>query len=308
MFLTFLYPFIVNAYSNKIYAGGESIGIELKSNYVLVVGSYGNNKSLQVGDKIVSVDDKKVNNIKELSENVNGKKSAKIGFIRNNKLEEETINIKYENGIYKTGLYVKDAIMGIGTLTYIDPATNIFGSLGHEISEKTTKKIFDASDGEIFSSDVSKIIKSKNGSPGEKVAKFNTDDIYGEIFKNTIKGVFGVYTNKLENKKLYDVSNDIKLGKAKILTTIEKDKIEEFDINILKLSNKNDNHDILFEITDSKLLDKTNGIVQGMSGSPIIQGNNIVGAVTHVIVDNANRGYGILIEKMLKEGENWFNN
>ena len=198
--------------------------------------------------------------------------------------------------------------MGIGTLTYVDPSTNIFGSLGHEISEKTTKKLFDASDGEIFSSNISKVIKSKNGTPGEKVAKFNPDDIYGEIFKNTVKGVYGNYTNKLDDKKLYNVSNDIKLGKAKIFTTIEGNKVEEFEINILKLSNKNDNHDILFEITDSKLLNKTNGIVQGMSGSPIIQGNNIVGAVTHVIVDNVNRGYGILIEKMLKEGENWFNN
>lgn len=198
--------------------------------------------------------------------------------------------------------------MGIGTLTYIDPSTNIFGSLGHEIAEKTTKKLFDASDGEIFSSNVSKIIKSQNGNPGEKVAKFNPEDVYGEIFKNTIKGVYGTYTNELENKKLYNVSKDVKLGKAKILTTIEENKIEEFEIKILKFSDKSDNHDILFEITDSRLLNKTNGIVQGMSGSPIIQGENIIGAVTHVIVDNTIRGYGILIEKMLKEGENWFNN
>ena len=110
--------------------------------------------------------------------------------------------------------------MGIGTLTYVDPSTNIFGSLGHEISEKTTKKLFDASDGEIFSSNISKVIKSKNGTPGEKVAKFNPDDIYGEIFKNTVKGVYGNYTNKLDDKKLYNVSNDIKLGKAKIFTKI----------------------------------------------------------------------------------------
>ena len=275
----------------------------------MVVGSYeinGVKPSLKAGDKITYVDDVRVNNIKELSLNVQNKKSVKIGYLRDNKYKEEQINISYEDGIYKTGLYVKDEITGIGTLTYIDPLTNIFGSLGHEINEKVTKKIFEVKDGTIFSSFVSRIIKSKNGNPGEKVARFNTEDIYGTINKNTKTGVYGVMTKDIDHKNLYKVANldELKTGPATILTTIEGDKIEEFDINIIKISNKNYNHDILFEITDKRLLEATNGIIQGMSGSPIIQNGKIIGAVTHVVVDNPLKGYGIYIGKMLSEGEN----
>ena len=307
--LLLINPMIISAYSPYIYAGGESIGIELNSNYVLVVGKYnikGKKQALEIGDKIISIDGTRISNIRELTKNVQGKTSVKVGFLRDNKYEEETIKIEYEDGIYKTGLYVKDEIVGIGTLTYIDPETSIFGCLGHEISEKVTKKLFEASEGTIFSSYVTKIIKSKNGSPGEKVAKFDAENVYGKINKNTKSGVYGEFEIDINAKKLYKVANrsEIKLGKAKILTTIKGDEIEEFEIKIIKLANNGDNHDILFEIIDSKLLDATNGIVQGMSGSPIIQEDKIVGAVTHVIVDNSIRGYGIFIETMLNEGEN----
>ena len=218
----------------------------------------------------------------------------------------ENLDIEYKDGIYKTGLYVKDNIMGIGTLTYIDPTTKIFGSLGHEISEKMTKKIFDVNNGSIFSSNIKKIVKSKNGIPGEKIASFNFNDIKGNITKNTITGVYGNYIDAFENNNIYEVAkkDEIKIGDASILTTINGNNIESFKINIIKTLNKNNNHDILFEIIDPKLLELTNGIVQGMSGSPIIQNNKIIGAVTHVVVDNPIKGYGINIEKMLIEGEN----
>ena len=307
--MIFLNPLMIYAYSPYIYAGGESIGIELKSNYILVVGTYkinGNKPNLEIGDKIISVDDIKVSNTGELSKLVQNKKSVKVVFIRNNKLMEEKINIINEDGVYKTGLYVKDGIMGIGTLTYVDPETKIFGCLGHEIVEKVTKKVFEANDGTIFSSFVTKIIKSKNGNPGEKIAKFDTEKVYGNIKTNTKRGVYGNFIQDNIQKTLYKVANhdEIKLGKAQILTTINGNEISPFEINITKILNKNGDHDILFEITDPKLLSATNGIIQGMSGSPIIQGNNIIGAVTHVIVDNPIMGYGIDIKKMLIEGEN----
>ncbi len=306
--MLFLFPLNIFAYSSYVYAGGESIGIELKSDYILVVGTYKlkeNISPLQIGDKIISIDSKRVTNVKELTDGIEGKSNVKVGYIRNGKFEETDMDIKYDDGIYKTGLYVKDEIMGIGTLTYIDPVSNIFGCLGHEITEKVTKKTFDSNDGTIFSSYVSKIIKSKNGLAGEKIAKFNTDDTLGGITKNSKNGVYGKMIKDL-NKDLYKVASnsEIKLGKATILTTINGNQIEEFEIKILKLNNRSDNHNILFEVTDKNLLKKANGIVQGMSGSPIIQGNNIIGAVTHVIVDNPVKGYGIYIEKMLSEGEN----
>ena len=304
----FLIPFNINAYSKFIYAGGESIGIELKSNYVLVVGSYHpkENKDIKVGDKIIEINGEKVNNTKDLTNLIKGKKEVEVTFIRDNKIQNKTLKIEYKDGIYKTGLYVKDSIMGIGTLTYIDPITKIFGSLGHEIKEKITKNLFDSNSGTIFSSNVHKIIKSKTGEPGEKVATFDFKDIKGNINKNSETGVYGVYSDKIDDKDLYEVAskNEIKLGEAIMLTTIDNNNVESFKINIIKIINKDNNHDILFEITDKQLLNKANGIVQGMSGSPIIQNDKIIGAVTHVIVDNPIRGYGISIEKMLIEGEN----
>ena len=305
--LVLFLPYNINAYSKFIYASGKSIGIELKSDYILVVGCYKKNEgcNLKIGDKIIAIDDKKVENIKELTEAIQGKKKVSATIIRDNKTMKENIKIDYKDGIYKTGLYVKDSIMGIGTLTYIDPNSNIFGSLGHEIAEKITKQTFETNDGTIFSSNIHKIIKSKPGFPGEKIAKFNFDDVKGNVFKNSKTGIFGIYTSEIEENTLYEVGSkkDINLGKAQILTSINKNNVESFDIEIIKTLDKN-NHDILFEITDARLLKMANGIVQGMSGSPIIQNNKIIGAVTHVVIDNPIRGYGISIEKMLIDGEN----
>ena len=150
--------------------------------------------------------------------------------------------------------------------------------------------------------EIRKLFVSKGGNGGNNQWKYD-----GEILKNTNKGIFGKYTEKIDNNKKYKVAtlNDIKLGEAKILTVLDGDKIGEYDINILKVSNTKDKiKNIIFEITDEDLLKKTNGIIQGMSGSPIIQDEFIVGAVTHVVVDNPHKGYGILITNMLEEAEN----
>ena len=230
-----------------------------------------------------------------------------ITFIRNYKIMNTTLKLNLYDNVYKTGLYVKDSINGVGTLTFIDPNTKIFGALGHEIIEKTTGQKLEIKDGKIYSSIVTGINPSSEGSPGEKNARYNVNDIYGTITENSNVGIFGNYTAQIPNNKLYKVvkSNEIKLGKASILTVINGNKIEEFNIDILKI-NETDNSkkNILFEVTDKRLLETSGGIVQGMSGSPIIQGDYIVGAVTHVVVEDPHRGYGILIENMLEEAEN----
>ena len=222
--------------------------------------------------------------------------------------EENTTTLKLvldENGVYKTGLYVRDSISGVGTLTYIDPNTKLYGALGHEIIEKNTSQKLDIKDGQIYQSNVISIVPSRSNSPGEKNANYNQDNVYGTINENTYAGIFGDYTATIPDKKLYKVAtiNDIKLDKAQILTVVEGDKIESFDINILKLNNGYDSKNILFQITDERLLEKTGGIVQGMSGSPIVQGDYIIGAVTHVVVNEPTKGYGILITNMLEEAE-----
>lgn len=311
--LTLIIPFQVYAYSDYIIAGGENVGIKINSNYVMVVGSYdiGSNqdKALIPGDRILRINGYKVSSIKEML-NVISKtikdNSVEVDYLRGTKEYSTTLKLVLDdNGVYKTGLYVKDSISGVGTLTYIDPNTKLYGALGHEIIEKNTSQKLDIKDGQIYQSNVISIVPSRSNSPGEKNANYNQDNVYGTINENTYAGIFGDYTATIPDKKLYKVAtiNDIKLDKAQILTVIEEDKVESFDISIIKLNNGYDNKNILFQITDKRLLEKTGGIVQGMSGSPIIQGDYIIGAVTHVVVNEPTKGYGILITNMLEEAE-----
>ena len=311
--LTLIIPFQVYAYSDYIIAGGENVGIKINSNYVMVVGSYDigtdQNKTLVPGDKILRINGYKVSSINEML-NVISKtiknSSVSVDYLRGT--EENTTTLKLvldENGVYKTGLYVKDSISGVGTLTYIDPNTKLYGALGHEIIEKNTSQKLDIKDGQIYQSNVISIVPSRSNSPGEKNANYNQDNVYGTINENTYAGIFGDYTATIPDKKMYKVAtiNDIRLDKAQMLTVIEGDKVESFDISILKLNNGYDSKNILFQITDKRLLEKTGGIVQGMSGSPIVQGDYIIGAVTHVVVNEPTKGYGILITNMLEEAE-----
>ena len=290
----FIIPNTILAYSDYIIAGGENIGIELNSKGVIIVGTYdvsgvnpASKAGLQTGDKIINIS---------------------ITYMRGTK--ENTTNLKLsktEDNVYKTGLYVKDSITGVGTLTFIDPNTKLFGALGHEIIEKNTGQRLEIKDGKIYGSSVTGITRSDIGKPGEKNAKYDSSKVFGTVSENTSSGIFGKYTTDIPDKKLFAVAKEenVKTGKASILTVIDGNTIESFDINILRINNNgNSTKNILFEITDEKLLKDTGGIVQGMSGSPIIQDDYIIGAVTHVVVDDPSKGYGIFITKMLEEAEN----
>lgn len=311
-------PLNVFAYSDYILAGGQNIGIELDSNGVIIVGSYevgdtspAKKANLKTGDKIVGINDQAVSSIDEMInaiESLNSNNIVKINYIRaGEKFETELELIKDKDDVYKTGLYVKDSINGVGTLTYIDPNTKIYGALGHEITEKTTGQKLEIKDGKIYSSSVTSITPSNEGNPGEKNARYDTNDVFGNITENSTSGIFGTYTDNLPNSKLYKVAkpDEIKLGTASILTVTSGNEIKEYKINILKINKESKNlKNMLFEVTDSELLKISGGIVQGMSGSPIIQGDNIIGAVTHVVVDDCTKGYGIFITNMLEEAEN----
>lgn len=316
MFTLFIIPTYTLAYSDYILAGGENIGIELNSKGVIIVGTYevnGKNPAkeagIHAGDKITKINNKEVSSIEEMLnivEKTTNKENIDITYLRAGKENKTTLRLtKTNDNIYKTGLYVKDTISGVGTLTYIDPNTKLFGALGHEIIEKNTGQKLEIKDGKIYSSTVTGITRSDIGKPGEKNARYDSSNIFGKVKENTTNGIFGNYTSTLPNKKLYKVAkdNEVKMGDATILTVIDGNIVESFGINILKVST-NEVKNILFEITDSRLLKKTGGIVQGMSGSPIIQDDYIVGAVTHVVVDDPTKGYGIFITKMLEEAEN----
>lgn len=312
---SFIMPISILAYSEYIIAGGENVGIEINSKGVMVVGLYEINgkykaseAGLKIGDIITSINNKNISTIDDMTKIISeANNKIEIGFIRENKLDHTTLELtKDENDVYKTGLYVKDQIKGIGTLTYIDPNTKLFGALGHEIIEKTTGKILEVKDGKLYNSTVTNIEPSRDGNPGEKNAVFKETAI-GNIIENTNKGIFGTYEDKVPEKKLYKVATpkEIEIGEAKILTVLNKEEIQEYKINIIKISDsKEKTKNLLFEITDEYLLEKTGGIIQGMSGSPIIQNEKIIGAVTHVVVDTPQKGYGIFITNMLEEAEN----
>ena len=237
----FIIPTYALAYSDYVIAGGENIGIELNSKGIIIVGTYSVNNNnpakeagLQNGDKIIKINSKDVDNIKDMIttiENSNNKENLSITYLRGSK--ENTTNIKLvksEGDIYKTGLYVKDSITGVGTLTYIDPNTKLFGALGHEIIEKNTGQKLEIKDGKIYSSTVTGVTRSSIGSPGEKNARYDSSKIFGNVFENTNKGIFGTYTGDIPNKKLYTVAkdSDISTGKASIFTVVNNDKVEEF--------------------------------------------------------------------------------
>ena len=312
LILLILFPLNVYAYSSNVILGGETIGIEVHSDGVYVVGFYevnnkyiGSDAGFLVGDIIKKIDGVEINSITDLNNLIESDNTYTFNILRNDRYLDISMKLEKENDIIKTGLYVKDKINGIGTLSYIDPETKIFGSLGHEIIESSSFSKFEIKDGLIYDASVSNIKKSINGNAGEKIANINKDDDLGNINSNKIEGIFGIYNDNFDNKDLISVGNtsDIKKGKAIIKTVVEDNKVEDFDINIINIDESSNTKNILFEITDKKLLEKTGGIVQGMSGSPIIQNNKLIGVVNYVIVDNTKRGYGIFITKMLEEGD-----
>lgn len=304
-------PINVFAYSKYVIPGGETIGIEVNSKGILVVDFYKVNNhfiakeaGFEIGDRIIKVENIEVNSINEMLDIIKNINKKNINFLieRNNTNLELNLKLTKENDIIKTGLYVKDKINGIGTITYIDPETKIYGSLGHEIVESKTLSRFEIKDGNIYEASVQSIIKSKRGVAGEKNAITNKNNLYGTVKENELTGIYGTYTKEI-NKDLIEISDTITTGEAYIKTVIKDDVVEDFKINILQVDKKSKTKNILFEITDSKLLKETGGIIQGMSGSPIIQNNKLVGAVNYVIVNDTSKGYGIFITTMLKEGD-----
>ena len=307
----------------KVYPGGQSIGIKLRSEGVLVVGynevdgRYPAKESgIKKGDSIIAIDGIKVEGINQAADLIssNGKTGKNMSFKLKrdeNQLTKEVSPIYCSNtNSYRIGLFIRDTAAGVGTLTFYDPATKKYGALGHVIVDIDTNTPIDISQGEIVKASIINIREGRRGHPGEKTGVFiEQKDIIGSIYKNTDFGIFGTL-EKMENKNDYNSSpipiassHQVEVGPAKILTVVKGDNVEEYDVEIQRIVNKNtpSNKGFIINITDKELIRKTGGIIQGMSGSPIIQNGKIIGAITHVFVNEPTRGYGIFIEWMLLE-------
>ena len=309
-----LFPINVFAYSDKLIISGQPIGIEVRSRGVYIVDFYkvdgefvAKKAGFKVGDFITKVNNNPINNINELNSIINKPDTYQFTILRNNKELEKNLTIKKSNNILSTGLYVKDRINGIGTLSYIDPETKIFASLGHEIIESSSSSKFMIEDGNIYDANISSIDKSASDSIGEMHASITNREL-GKINKNEINGIYGKYTDEINDNNLVEVDSyvNIEIGKAFLRLNLG-DSITDYGINIISLNENDLVKNIFFEITDDRLLNKTGGVVQGMSGSPIIQNDKVIGVVNYVVVDDVKKGYGIFIEKMLEEGDNLLN-
>ena len=300
----------------KVYVSGESFGIKLYTDGVIVVGTkdvdgdkgYSNpakEAGIEKGDIIVSVNDIKTNDSSTLEEilNDNSAEPYKVRIKRNGNYK--TFNLKpvysKKDGCYKVGLWVRDSTAGIGTLTFYNPENNTIAALGHPITDVDTNEIMPILNGEAVKANVTKIYKSTNGETGSICCDF-TNDVIATLTKNSISGIYGVYHNEIDESRYYNVANvqEIEKGDAYILCTLDNNSPKLYEVQIVKISYRDTQEkNMVIKVTDDELLEKTGGIVQGMSGSPVIQNGKLVGALTHVIVDNPTKGYAIFAQTML---------
>lgn len=318
-------PAAINVVTEKVLMpGGQSIGVKMDVKGVLIVGlqeietitgevvNPGILSGLQIGDTILEINGQKVYRATEVQNIVNKiRGEVLLKLQRKNDIIEISLTpvIAKSDNMYKLGIWVKDKTAGIGTLTYYDPQNNYYGALGHAITDPETSAILPVAEGELVNSRVESVKQGKAGEPGEiRGIFYEADDPLGSLEKNTEFGIFGNLYGKITNP-YYDeplpigYQDSVTVGPAYILTTLDNNKVDCFEIEIEKVNKqtKPDTKSMTIKVTDERLLKKSGGIVQGMSGSPIIQNGRLIGAVTHVFVNNPEKGYGIFIEWMMQE-------
>ncbi|HZK02164.1 MAG TPA: SpoIVB peptidase, partial [Anaerovoracaceae bacterium] len=308
----------------RLIPGGQPVGVKMNVKGVLVVGleeittdngdkvNPGLEAGLEIGDSILAINSEPVDSHEEVKKAINKQKGqvrlkiSRRGEIRYFKIEP--VKSKTD-GLYKIGVWVRDKTAGLGTLTFYDPESHQFGALGHAITDPDTGDILKIRKGELLSASVESVKQGASGTPGEiRGVFYEEDEPLGDLGLNTEYGIFGTLykpiTNPLINEPIaIGFQNQVEEGPAWILTTIDGKKTEMYSINIEKINKqiKPSTKSMIISVTDPRLVKRTGGIVQGMSGSPIIQNNRLVGAVTHVFVNDPLKGYAIFIEWMLQQ-------
>ena len=296
-----------NSAPRSVIPLGRAVGIKLFAQGVLVVGlsdittdqglaSPARACGLQEGDVITQT----------ILQDLEGQE-MELTVLRDEESQEVTTRAAQcsTDGAYKLGAWIRDSMAGIGTLTFVDPETGLFGTLGHGINDVDTAVLMKLQSGAITPASVAGVVKGVNGRPGELRGAFSSSQDLGTLYANTESGVFG----HLQDPGTFTgtpvpvaTAEEVHTGQATILANVAGTEVEEYTVEILKVySNTSDTRDLMLRVTDPRLLEKTGGIVQGMSGSPILQDGKLVGAVTHVLIDHADRGYGILAQNMLDQ-------
>jgi stage IV sporulation protein B len=310
--------------TRRVVPGGHSIGVLLQSRGIMVVGfapvldGEGNkvyparDKGIEIGDLVYRIDGQMVSSENELARIIDDKEreSVSLSIKRRDKFINVTVEpiLCGETGRHRIGLFVRDGIVGVGTLSFWDPNTREYAALGHIIVDADTRQGIDVLQGKIVSASIQTIKRGKPGQPGEKIGVFNgKGQIEGTINKNTFHGIYGKtgvdVNNPISNYTMeVGYAHQIQEGPAEIYTVVNGEDIERFNVIIEKVyPERNNGKGMIIRVTDPRLLNLSGGIVQGMSGSPIIQDSKIIGAVTHVFLNDPERGYGIFMDNMLSE-------
>ena len=303
---------------------GNIAGLKLYTNGVLVVGMSEiegkdnkkykpyENSQIQEGDTIIQINENIINSTQDLIDEVNNSKgeNVNIKYIHEEETKECSIEpVQSYDNQYKLGLWVRDSAAGVGTVTFYEPETKSFGALGHGITDIDTQQLINIASGEFVTTRILDIEKGEEGIPGRIQGTVENQANIGTIYKNTKFGIYGIVDNlsslNIDTSKKMELAlrDEIKTGKATILCSLDNRNIQEYEIEIEKIFKENnyDNKSMQIKITDPKLIEKTGGIIQGMSGSPIIQNGKFVGAVTHVLVNDPTQGYGVFGDIMLKQ-------
>lgn len=310
----------------KVIPVGSIAGVKLYTNGVLVVGMSEiegkdnkkykpyENTGISEGDTIIKIDNMQINSTDDLVNSVNKSngQNIKINYIHNEESKECSITpIETSKKEYKIGLWVRDSAAGVGTVTFYEPETKTFGALGHGITDIDTNELINIASGEFITTKILNIAKGESGNPGKIQGTIDNQTKIGTISKNTKFGIYGKVDNlstlQLDKNNEMEVAlrEEVEPGKAYILCSLDNSTPQKYEIEIEKVfrDNNYDNKSMQIKVTDLRLIEKTGGIIQGMSGSPIIQNNKFVGAVTHVLVNNPQEGYGVFADIMLKKSK-----
>ena len=305
---------------------GSLAGVKLYTSGVLVVGMTEvegidnkkykpyENSGIQEGDMIISIEEQEISNTADLINTVNKSKGEKIDikYVRDGNTQEcSIIPTQTGNSEYKLGLWVRDSAAGVGTVSFYEPQSKTFGALGHGITDIDTGNLISIANGEFVTTRVLSITKGEKGNPGKMQGTVANQQNIGKIYKNTSFGIYGKVDNlsalKLDTSKGMEVAlrEEIQTGPATILSSLDGEKVKEYNIEIEKvyINNDYDNKSMLIRVTDEELIEKTGGIIQGMSGSPIIQNGKFIGSITNVLVNEPTKGYGIFGDLMLKQAK-----